>query len=279
MKVGTQQISAYFDGDLSSAEQQSLCAWLLQNRSHVDEFVRCGFVHTQLIEMLSANQLHANALVAAEGLSPTATQSPTKPKRSQLWITNLTLLAASIGVVLTLGCFLAWRHTVVATISRTQNVQWVDDTAASRNVGSLVQAGDDIALKSGTLFLTFARGGQIALEGPCRFHVDSDNGGQLRGGRLWTFVPEHAVGFKVQCGRLAIVDLGTEFQVEMQDDESSLVQVFDGLVELQYAEQDNTERHAQISQGRAIQFDAKRRAISSIDYQSARQLPKSAWSK
>jgi len=268
-------VSAYFEGDLDPDEYAHLRAWLLESSKHVDEFVRDAFVHTQLIDLVGPEQVRANRLVAAE-LVPKAAPHYSVPRS----MGRMLALAASLMFVVVLVSFFMLRPAVVATVTGTRNVQWALG-AEKRAVGGLLQSGDEVAVDRGTLHLTFARGGQVALHGPARFRLESDNAGRLLGGSLSAFVLEHAVGFTIHSGRLWVVDLGTEFQIELLTDDSCELQVFDGLVEVQFREPDSEGAGGklQISQGRAFRFDGRSGKIQSIEYDKTKRLPVSVWSQ
>jgi hypothetical protein len=271
----SQQISAYFDGNLSAHEELGLRAWLLESRDHLDQFVVDCFVHTQLIDLLSAHQVKANALVAAETL-------PASTGMFGIFRAPIRILAIAVSIlfVVALTYMVVSRPTIVATVTGTGGVQWAVG-GEKRTVGSLLQAGNELALENGTLHVAFAGGGQVALHGPARFRVDSDASGHLLSGSLSTFVPEHAIGFTIHTAKLSVVDLGTEFYINLKPDQSSELQVFSGLVEIRFSEPDNSsdDGKLRISQGRAVRFDAASRDIKAIDYNTAMRLPPSDWSK
>jgi ferric-dicitrate binding protein FerR (iron transport regulator) len=269
-------LSAYFDADLEPGEYGRLCAWLHESTDHVAQFVVEGFVHSQLIELLSPDQARANALVAARLLTESA-----KPRRTRHFAIRSLAVAAAIAVVAATTYFAAVRPKVVATVTGTRNVQWAPGIE-KRIVGGLLQSGDELALEHGTLHLTFAGGAQVALRGPARFRVESDHAGQLLRGRLSAYVLEHSVGFTIHSGHFTVVDLGTEFYLERAENDSCELQVFAGLVEVRLAESPDDVTDGgklQISQGSAIRFEAAAGKIKPIDYNKTMRLPDSAWSR
>jgi ferric-dicitrate binding protein FerR (iron transport regulator) len=272
----SQRICAYFDGDLTPDDQAKLRDWLLECRRHVDDFVVDCFVHTQLIELLSAHQVRANALVAAASLPEVL-----PPRKAHHRAGRLLALAASIAFVGVVMYLATARRSVVATITGTTDAKWAS-AADKRTVGSLLEAGDEIAIDGGVVRLAFARGGQVTLHGPGRIRLESDHSGQLLLGSLSAFVPEHAVGFTVRTENLKLVDLGTEFRLDRLADASCELQVYDGLVEVQFHQPagDGTgPKKLEISQGRAIRFDAPTGDVSTIEYSKSLRLPVSAWSQ
>jgi hypothetical protein len=187
-------------------------------------------------------------------------------------------LAASILYLLTLGYFVISRPVVVATISGTRNVQWAL-SEEKRTVGTLLKANEEIALDAGTLHLTFARGGQVALHGPARFRVESEKAGRLIHGGLSAFGPKHAIGFTIHSAGLAVVSIGTEFHIDVIADKSGELQVFDDFVEVRFDEQprDAPADTMSISQGRAYRFDVATGNVKSIDYNKSMRLPRTQW--
>jgi len=276
VKAEFQRVSDYFDGDLLPEDEARLRAWLLESDDHVDDFVVDCFVHTQLIDLLNSHQVRANELVAAEFLPKSA-----PPRLSRQVMGRILTLAVSIVIVSAIVFLTASRRSVVATVTGTSSAQWVSDTE-KWTVGSLLKSGDEVSVDRGTLRLTFSRGGQVAIHGPGRFRVDSDTSGQLLLGSLSAFVPEHAVGFTVRTKKLTLVDLGTEFHLDLLPDDSSELQVFNGLVEIQFDQKtDNGTAHRklQISQGRAIHFDAASGGVKIVEYNATIRLPVSEWSR
>jgi ferric-dicitrate binding protein FerR (iron transport regulator) len=282
MKSSPQFVSAYFDGDLSPGEQADLRAWLLESPLHVKSFVIHSFVHSQLVDFVGPEPTRVNAIVAAEIPQEPAAESarPLREGLRSVFGRVLTLAAVLVGVI-ALTYFYAVRPEVVASVNGTRNVKWAVG-ADNRNVGSLLHARDDVAIADGLLHIVFARGGQVALQGPARFNIESDKAGRLVEGRLFVLAPEHAVGFTIHTARLTAVDLGTEFYLEHLPDDSCILQVFDGLVEIQFSGQPDgtdSEEKLQIPQGRAIRFDAATGKVASIDYDKTKRLPDTTWSQ
>jgi hypothetical protein len=224
--------------------------------------------------LLGPEQVRANALVAAEFNPEADGHYGTRRLSGRLF-----LLAATLIIIIPLTYFVMFRAEVVGTITGTRNVKWALG-AEKRTVGSLLQAGDEVALDLGTLYLTLARGGQIALHGPAKFRVDSNDAGRLINGSLSAFVPEHAVGFTVRCGKVTFVDLGTEFHLEFSSGDTSELQVFDGLVEVRFADRtDAKSGELQISQGRAVRLNSATGDVKSVEYDKTMRLPMTEWSR
>lgn len=91
----------------------------------------------------------------------------------------------------------------------------------------------ELALEGGIAQLSFRNGAQIVLEGRCGFEIIDEMTVVLTHGKMWAYCPEDAYGFKVLApnGR-EIIDLGTEFGIEISSSGTTNVHVFDGLVDV-----------------------------------------------
>ena len=70
------------------------------------------------------------------------------------------------------------------------------------------------------------------FEAPASFEAKDDSGIALHRGRLSATVPPEASGFRVETPSANIVDFGTEFSIDVDDDHSE-IHVFDGHVQVQ----------------------------------------------
>ncbi len=106
----------------------------------------------------------------------------------------------------------------------------------SIQVGDLVPVGE-VRLESGTVQLELFSGVQMVLSGDCLFSVDSPMQVTMNHGSVRIRVPEPAEGFTIKTSSGDIVDLGTEFALEVSSDRSD-VRVIDGEVELRDDKED-----------------------------------------
>ena len=120
------------------------------------------------------------------------------------------------------------RSLPVAKITATRNSLW-DDPLSDVGFGSTLYAGQRLSLAAGLIEVTFLDGAQVVLEGPAKFDVQDTGLGELHEGRIAAVVPERARGFEIATNGLNVVDLGTEFGVLADGDETE-VHVFRGLV-------------------------------------------------
>jgi hypothetical protein len=123
----------------------------------------------------------------------------------------------------------------LATLSSSHKAVWEDPV----ETGTQFQK-EHLSLQSGIAELTFENEARIVLEGPCELKIIDANTVELTSGKLWSHCPPSAHGFEVLTpGENRVVDLGTEFGVEVDSKGQVDVHVFDGEVELH---QDDQER-------------------------------------
>jgi hypothetical protein len=117
-----------------------------------------------------------------------------------------------------------------AKVTGMMGVVWDEDATPYFTDGS-VQA-QRVAFKSGLVELTYTSGVRVTLEGPADFTVSDPKSGRIANGKLVAYVPKGAEGFTVDYGNGQVVDLGTEFAMELAAGGKMELGVFDGEVEL-----------------------------------------------
>jgi hypothetical protein len=119
----------------------------------------------------------------------------------------------------------------VAKLVASESCQWQQNEHALK-VGDAIMPGM-LGLVSGVAEFEFADGARVVLEGPARFEPLHAGECLLERGKLVARVPQRAIGFSVETPTARVVDLGTEFAVEVDDKEATDVEVLKGTVELQ----------------------------------------------
>ena len=117
----------------------------------------------------------------------------------------------------------------VAVVTQSYDPQWAGETRL--HVGSSVSPGK-VELQSGLIQLEFYRGAVVVVEGPAVLEFVNADRLICHRGRLRAHVPRQAEGFAVVSPNVELVDLGTEFGMDVSGDGSASVHVFDGKVEL-----------------------------------------------
>jgi hypothetical protein len=134
-----------------------------------------------------------------------------------------------------------------ATLRRAVGLTWPDD--ATRHLEGDVLPNGLLAFNSGLAEIDFFCGATLIVEGPAQLEIESDWAVRVKHGRLRASVPPAARGFSVKAADSEIIDLGTEFAVEV-DSGNARVEVIDGEVELRGGAHDG--RHLLTGEGESL---------------------------
>ena len=128
--------------------------------------------------------------------------------------------------------------------------------------------------------ITFDDGATVILQAPSEFEIVSSNKMSLSTGKLVAHVPPNAFGFVINTPEASIVDLGTEFGVEIGEEKQSDIYVFKGKVVLAIEDkQSSTVQHQVITKGQArrVCAVAEQTEIQEISFENKkfqRQMPR-----
>ncbi len=166
--------------------------------------------------------------------------SPRRFTRVGLW--RSVAIAATL-LVAALGWF-AWSKGVVggghwnwpvpvkpgnelAVLTKLSDVKWETPNGQGPAEGELLSSGR-FRVRSGQAILVFLNGVTLTLDGPADIDLVSINRVFCRQGRLRARVPKGVEGFVVASQGSAVVDLGTEFAMNVDSQGKSQVMVFEG---------------------------------------------------
>jgi hypothetical protein len=137
------------------------------------------------------------------------------------------------------------RTVSVALITGMVDCRWVDPHEAP--VGfDRIALGRKYALISGLMEISYDTGARVILQGPCEYEVCSESGGYLAFGKSTARIekknseksgrhlskPASLELFSIRTPTATVVDLGTEFGVEVNKSGESMAHVYQGKVEL-----------------------------------------------
>lgn len=180
-------------------------------------------------------QLHMDAMLreTSKFSSQTQTFHPTIPRRVPSWKISLSLLAAAASIVLALTLVdpsdveTELTSDAVAVLMGEVNATW-DGFSPKQG---MPLAPRILNLTHGLAQIEFYQGARVTLEGPAKFELLSTNAARCTQGKLSAHVPPQAKGFRVETPKGTIVDLGTDFGLDMKSP-SPEIHVFKGEVEL-----------------------------------------------
>jgi hypothetical protein len=172
----------------------------------------------------------AKQIPDAAPLAELAKPAPTPPKKRSGWrfaiAAGLLLAVAGLGLRMAFSPRTEVSGQDVARLVNAQDCRWVD---GGEPTGPL-SVGKTLQLQSGLAELSFTGGASVVLQGPASLELLSGNSARLVRGRLSARVPEAAQGFTILSPEGKVVDLGTEFGMDVAEDGSAEVVVFRGEV-------------------------------------------------
>ncbi|GAA5508698.1 LamG-like jellyroll fold domain-containing protein [Novipirellula caenicola] len=134
-----------------------------------------------------------------------------------------------------------------ATLRRVADIRWSQNHSPYRE-GDVLPAGV-LQFDEGIAEIDFFCGATLVVEGPAKMDLESDWSVRMLAGRMRANVPPAARGFVVKAADSEIIDLGTEFALEVGP-ESARVKVIDGEVKLRGGEHDGN--HLTTGQARRL---------------------------
>lgn len=239
----------------------------LEARLQEDEALRVRYVH--LVD-LEASLYEECSIPQREGLSLPAKQHPPRWRRlgpiaALMTITTLALLAAV--------SILRWQvpadpgadgalagPDVPATTHPSSDISFeparIEETppvavltrlegvaSDSLSIGHRFRPGT-ITLPQGRIQLEFFNGARVALVAPATLRLISSEAATLISGQASAYVPEPARGFVLNTPEAAVVDLGTEFGVIVDEEGATEIAVLQGEVEVSRLGNDGNTVHS-----------------------------------
>ncbi|MCZ2340806.1 MAG: DNRLRE domain-containing protein [Bacteroidales bacterium] len=184
------------------------------------------------------------------------------------------LVACTLAACLLVAIFLVRSRdtspVAFATLTDAKADKWGGGTLPTV-IGSRLGTGR-LHLVEGLATLSFDNGARVRLEGPAELELVSGSHCTLHGGRLVAKVPPPAIGFVVDTPTAKLIDLGTEFGVNVRDHQTADVQVFNGLVDAQHHATGKIERMP-TGQGLTFETNAVRPFDPLMETPPATQAP------
>lgn len=226
--------SALVDGVITSEQQATLEGMLRADRTTRDAFREYMQMESILAWELVKQPLH-------QAPEPDVASPGKERSRGWLraeghgaaWLTPAAAAAAAIVAGLALVIPLRGptnpEPRAVARLVDTADARWSDDRIA--RAGESLPEGP-LRLLAGSAQIAFDSGAVVALTAPAEVEVLGRNRLFVRSGRITPFVPPTAKGFTVVSPSGEVVDLGTEFTVNVDARGRTAVYVVDGEVDV-----------------------------------------------
>ena len=225
------------DGPLADDDAARLEAILLANRDARDEYRRWMRMEALLecgLAAVQGNPMPGDTRLPAGMNSPSPVHGRVAGGWSRLVPTVLAAMAMGLAA-LAATQFVARRGAVsgtVATLTAATDARLVDPLTGrviETAVGSPLSSGP-LRLDGGAVQLTFGDGAVVTMNAPAEVELVNASRVFLRRGRLVPLVPPRAKGFTVLSPGGKVVDLGTEFSVNVDASGAAEIDVIDGEV-------------------------------------------------
>lgn len=249
--------SKLFDGQQDEQSQVRLEELLAQDPTARDCFIDCVALHTLLgarheAELDSSGnsgfEQLAQRLLGETDLPITKVAAPISPELLTRLVSPIVhrhnFLAWTTAVCLLCCIGLVWWYfksgnqeypphsKYVAVLSKTVGSRWASDNPDG--VPARLFAGQTLSLDEGYAELTFLSGCTFAMKGPAEIELVSPMVVRAIKGAVWARVGEDAKGFVVETPAGKVIDLGTEFGINVDSTMSTTdVVVFEGAVDLE----------------------------------------------
>lgn len=130
--------------------------------------------------------------------------------------------------------------------------------------GRRIQPGV-LKLETGYVQLEFFSGAVVGLTGPAELRIESKDAATLLSGKVTAHVPERGRGFVLNAPGAAVVDLGTEFGVRIDETGTAEVEVLSGEVELSLLGDDGNTLHSErVEDSKAVRVDSRLNELTEI---------------
>jgi hypothetical protein len=188
---------------------------------------------------------------------------PAKRRPRILWA-----LAASVAVVLIAGLSverLFRGGPGYARIISAESVEWM---GREYNAGALL-GRKPVVIGKGFVQVRFNHGTILTVEGPARFSIRDDMHVKLNYGRAVATVPLAGHGFLVESPDAHVIDLGTQFGVDVKAEEDTEVHVLRGKVKVRSQWEDE---YTELAGNEAVRVARKGRVNESVAVRADRFL-------
>ena len=225
---------------MNSGERSRLIDALIENEISESDFLRLEA--EMLIDHQVREEYYARSELAALLESMLDTETVPVVETSRSWFASAPLgWAAAAAVVMLFGLYALLPHASSSREGALEeklaagfgvvvgqvDAEWADGRILAD--GDLLPAGE-LTLKSGAAQIDLFSGVSVILEGSTRFEVVSSMEVNLAAGKMRARVPEAAHGFLVNSPEGQVVDLGTEFALDVVAGQS-VVHVLEGEIE------------------------------------------------
>lgn len=262
-------IAAWCDHTIGADEFAKLEATLATSREAREIYIAYMSVHAGIHGEVAVKEYLDSVVPAACDAADWSSLPAGRISNRWLSLFALTALAASILLAVVLWTSrgeqprladggtneVAVPVVLAHVVNETPDCEWSLDHHSDAPLGT-IRSGDMIRVARGKIQLNYENGTLLTLHGPALFEAISPMQGRALLGRLTAKIGKDAEGFSVLTPRATVVDLGTEFGIEVDDAGATDVVVFDGSVDLNYRLEEGAAEQRRLVTGEAMRLDA-----------------------
>lgn len=264
----------YYDRLLTPPGLQRLNDLLQATPEAQRAFLEVGAIHADL-QWMSAASLDATwiaSLPTKPAQPPVVTTGSSSKRRA---FGPLLIAAAAIGVIwLSVNSLRLNDRTAappaIAQILRMVDAVWSSGTSLAQ--GASLTPGR-LQLSRGLVEIQSNSGATILLEGPAELDLLHASEAALYSGRAVIRIRDPDSAFKLVTATAQLVDLGTEFGVEIEAGDKTVVQVYEGEVLARVNGADDWKSSQRVESGQAVRLDTETHAIAFSPTRFIRTLP------
>ncbi len=178
------------------------------------------------------DRLHLHSALEISAEESPIIAFPSQKRSRWLWVARMAAAIAVLGSVAWIGWFSGRSNEVVLAEPAASGFAVIADQAnATWNLsrGDLIPDGP-VTLEEGTVQLELFSGVTVMIEGEATFEVLSAMEMRVDHGQIRALVPPLAEGFRISTATGRVVDLGTEFAINVQNTYADL-HIIDGEIE------------------------------------------------
>jgi hypothetical protein len=234
------------DGTITPEDHAKLCQILAESSDSRREW----FAFQDAEDALQAWAQRAGVMQSSAPASPAATSKNTQRQRATRGVAWRVIASMAAGIVIGAVTWALWPRSTAPSVSPSGSNLVIQDEATTSAVAVLTRGVDlvweengaapslheplspgTLKLRSGVAEIEFFQGARLCIEGPAELKLVSAGEAYCKSGRFSADVPFHARGFRIGTPKGDLVDLGTEFGLDLTSDTPAL-HVFKGEVEL-----------------------------------------------
>lgn len=281
----------YCEGSISKSEMDKLNSAMLKSesiRKRYFDFLKTELALSRCLEQNFLPDENSVLLKELEKMAdyektaPEVQVSHEAPKRELIqnvsrekieykvnW-SSLYLAAASIAAIVFIILFIHYvppkREAQIASLLDTIDAEW-GQTDLPLDIGSGLSVTDGTRhLLKGYIKVGFSSGAEVIIEGPAEFELKSSDHMNLNKGKLYANISGHSSGFTVNTPSSKIVDLGTQFGVNVEPDGTSDLHMFKGRAIISAQVRDGTKSVKEVIKGFAMRVSPSPERIEKIQF-------------